>query len=56
MGIAFAAAYLAAGLALVGIADEDRHTPLLVSVVAVASLCGVGTILLPLDAEPWCAE
>jgi hypothetical protein len=56
MGITFSAAYLAAGLALVGIADEDRHTPLLVRVVAVASLCGVRAILLPLDAEPRCPE
>lgn len=56
MGIAFAAAYLAAGLALVSIADKDCHAPLLVSVVAVAPLCGVRTILLPLDAEPRCPE
>jgi len=56
MCIAFAAAYLAAGLALISIADEDSHTPLLVRVVAVASLCGVRAILLPLDAEPRCPE
>ena len=50
MCIAFAAAYLLAILTLIGVADQHRHTPLLVSVAAIPSLVSVGPLLWLLDA------
>jgi len=48
--ITLSAAYLPAVLALIGVADQDCHTPLFVSVAAISSLVSVGAILWFLDA------
>jgi hypothetical protein len=50
MCVAFAAADFLAVLALIGVADQDCHPPLLVSVAAIPSLVSVGPLLWLLDA------
>jgi len=48
--VAFAGTYLSAILALICVADQHRHPPLLVSVGAISSLVSVGPLLGFLDA------
>ena len=48
--VAFTAAYLLAILTLIGVADQDCHPPLLVSVAAIPSLVSVGPLFRFLDA------
>ena len=50
VSITLPAAYLSAILALISVADQHRHTPLLVSVAAISSLMSVGSLLGFLDA------
>jgi len=50
VSVSLFAAYLPAILALIGVADQDCHTPLLVSVAAIPSLVSVRPLLRFLDA------
>jgi hypothetical protein len=50
MCVTLPAAYFLAVLTLIGVADQHRHTPLLVSVAAIPSLVSVGPLLWLLDA------
>ena len=50
MCVTLPAAYFLAALALIGVADQDCHPPLLVSVAAIPSLVSVGPLLWLLDA------
>ena len=50
MCVALPAAYLLAVLALIGVADQDCHPPLLMGIRAIPSLVSVGPLLWLLDA------
>ena len=50
VSITLPAAYLSAILALISVADQHRHPPLLVGVAAIPSLVSVGPLLWLLDA------